>query len=80
MNLASSGPDGSTFTIGSTQVEVLAAQGNPSSIGGYNSSCSCYRWRFGSGYVLSYVGFDTSGTDGVVKNWDNSGSNLNLGS
>lgn len=78
LNITNYGPDGSTFTLGSTTAAVLAAQGSPPEISGYNSSCGCYKWWFVSDHISGWVGFDASGSNGVVKNWDNSRGNLNL--
>jgi PGF-pre-PGF domain-containing protein len=78
LNITNYGPDGSTFTLGSTTAAVLAAQGSPPEISGYTSSCGCYKWWFVSDHISGWVGFDASGSNGVVKNWDNSRGNLNL--
>ena len=69
LNLAhSGGAVGSTFTLGSTQAGVLAAQGNPTSM----SSSTSQKFHYGS----SWVQFDYYNEK--VKAWDNSGGNLNL--
>ena len=60
-------PDGSTFTLGSSRMQVLNAMGNPDEI-------SYTNWYYGN----SAVGFTSSSASGVVDAWDNAGGNLAL--
>ena len=60
-------PTSSTFTIGSTKAQVLAAQGNP-------VTTSIFTWFYGS----SSVEFSSSSLSGTVTGWNNTDGNLTL--
>jgi hypothetical protein len=67
LNVTEQGPDGSTFTVGSTKTELLAAQGNPTSM-------DTYEWSYGA----STVRFESSSLSSKVRHWNDAGNNLNV--